>query len=320
MRDTLPTHPFLVHPLTGVPLRAVGLRRNGSPIWPVMGGSTPPVDPGAPPPAVTPPPAAPPPVQPPPPAPPASPTPPAQPAAQPPPGQTQYAPPPAQQPPPPGGPPAQPPGQGPGTGTDPGYPANTPWREMQPAEQTAYWQHQARRHEARVKEMADYDDLKARSTEYDKLVAASQTEHDRAVAEARRQGRTEAITESGSKLVDQWIRAAATGRLPDESVNALLGGLDRQQFLTTDGGVDTDKVWSYIGSIAPQPAAQQPAGAGAPGIPGQQPAGQTVPPPAAPLTSARGAPDMGQGHPGTARPTGLEAGREIARKRFATQK
>lgn len=40
----LPTHPALRHPRTGEPLRAVGLLRDGRPVWPVMGAS--PDDPG----------------------------------------------------------------------------------------------------------------------------------------------------------------------------------------------------------------------------------------------------------------------------------
>lgn len=38
---TLPVHPTARHPLTGAPLQALGVRRNGSPIWPVLGGSQP---------------------------------------------------------------------------------------------------------------------------------------------------------------------------------------------------------------------------------------------------------------------------------------
>jgi hypothetical protein len=37
----LPKHATLVHPLTGQPIEAIGVRRDGSPIWPVMGGSQP---------------------------------------------------------------------------------------------------------------------------------------------------------------------------------------------------------------------------------------------------------------------------------------
>ncbi|HVK25052.1 MAG TPA: hypothetical protein VM677_27140 [Actinokineospora sp.] len=38
-KTTLPVHATLVHPRTGTPLQAVGYRRDGRPIWPVMGAS-----------------------------------------------------------------------------------------------------------------------------------------------------------------------------------------------------------------------------------------------------------------------------------------
>lgn len=38
MRNTL-VHPWMIHPHTGKPLEAVGVRRNGRPIWPIMGAS-----------------------------------------------------------------------------------------------------------------------------------------------------------------------------------------------------------------------------------------------------------------------------------------
>lgn len=37
--DALPVHPTAVHPRTGEPLRALGRRRNGDPIWPIAGGA-----------------------------------------------------------------------------------------------------------------------------------------------------------------------------------------------------------------------------------------------------------------------------------------
>lgn len=53
MRNTtLPTHATMVHPITGQPLQAVGFRRDGRPIWPIMGASAP--IPGAQPPAAPP--------------------------------------------------------------------------------------------------------------------------------------------------------------------------------------------------------------------------------------------------------------------------
>ncbi|MFD8496331.1 hypothetical protein [Amycolatopsis sp. NPDC059657] len=73
MRNTLPEHTTKRHPITGQPLTALGYKKNGSPIWPILGGSTP---------IGTPPAGATPPAAPPTPAPPA--TPPAAPAAPPP--------------------------------------------------------------------------------------------------------------------------------------------------------------------------------------------------------------------------------------------
>lgn len=35
----LPVHPTLLHPRSGLPIIAIGYRRNGRPIWPVMGGN-----------------------------------------------------------------------------------------------------------------------------------------------------------------------------------------------------------------------------------------------------------------------------------------
>lgn len=41
----LPFHALLRHPRTGQPIQAIGRRRNGSPIWPIFGGSQPAGDP-----------------------------------------------------------------------------------------------------------------------------------------------------------------------------------------------------------------------------------------------------------------------------------
>ena len=37
MLETLPIHPYLLHPRTGEPLQALGWSRRG-PIWPIIGG------------------------------------------------------------------------------------------------------------------------------------------------------------------------------------------------------------------------------------------------------------------------------------------
>lgn len=181
--------------------------------------------------------------------------------------------------------------------------------------QAAYWKHQARKHEERNRQMADYEQLKAIKDSYDAMVTASQTEQERAVAEARRQGHTEAMAQAGSRLVEAYVRAAAATRLDDERVNALLDGMDRAKFLNSQTGeVDTDRVYSFVHALAPAAPAPVAVPVGAPE------AQQAVPAaPAQPAGTPPRGPDFGQGHPAASRPTGLEAGREIARQRFAGQ-
>lgn len=330
---TQPTHPTL-HPITNTPISPLGYRKDGREIWPVMGGDGTNPQPQQQPPAPAPQPIQ----QPPAPAPqqgqpqpqPAQPQypfqyPPQQPYQQPP-APAPYPAPPPQQPPAPA---PQPPAPAPAPAGQPnqpaqgenGFPPNTPWRDMKPDEQVAYWQFQSRKHEQRVQQMGDYEQLRAQAAEYQQHLAANQTEHQRAIADAHRQGATEALAQANSQLVDQWVRAAAAGRLHQESVDALLAGLNRAAFVT-NGAVDTDRVWSFVSSLTgapgqsvpqpPAPASAQPQQQQQPVVQ-QQPLFQPIAAPAGPT----GAPDFGQGQPPAPRPSGLEAGRLLARERFA---
>lgn len=203
------------------------------------------------------------------------------------------------------------------------YPENTALAQMTLEQQSEYWRHKARKHEDRVKQMGDYDQLRQKADEYERLVTESQTQHERAVAEARRQGHAEALAAAGGQLVDQWFRAAAVGRLPEQSVDALLAGLDRSRFMNAQGGVDTDRVYALVNSVAPQsvsaPAVVVTGTPGQPAVVAGVQQAQLVPA-AAPQPAAppRG-PDFGQGNPGAAKLSGLARGREIARARFGNE-
>lgn len=206
------------------------------------------------------------------------------------------------------------------------YPENTPVGQMTPPQVAEYWRRQARKHEARVKSMGDYDTLKATAEEHAKLVAASQTQHEREIAEARRQGQAEALTQASTQLVEQWVRAVAHQRgVAEESVNAFMPMIKPEAFLNAQGGVDAVKVHAFVNAAAPsQPAPVPVTAAGIPAaIPGQQPpvpapAPATAPAPVPVWSAPAGSPDFGQGQPGQAKATGLEAGRELARQKFGT--
>lgn len=208
------------------------------------------------------------------------------------------------------------------------YPANTALAQMTPEQQVEYWRHHARKHEDRWKAMGDYEALKAKAAQFDQLAAQNQTQHERDLAEARRQGQVEALNQNAVHLVEQWMRAAAHhyGVTDQQRVNALVAGINHMAFVNQQtGAVDADKVYQFAAAAAPQqPAATATAVPAA--NPGQQPATAPAAVPAttpAPLmvpmfTAPPGGPDLGQGQPGTSRPSGLAAGRAIAQQRFGT--
>jgi hypothetical protein len=183
-----------------------------------------------------------------------------------------------------------------GTGsTDRGYPENTPLAEMTVEQERNYWKHQSRRHENAWKARSDYDELKAKADQYDQLAAASRTEHERALDDARAQARREADEAArrqyGGLMVEAAFARASAGRMNEDQLTSLLDGLDRNRFLADDGTVDTDRVTQFIACIAP---AQQQDG-------------------------TRRAPDMGQGRRPVEQPRGVDAGRSLWAERHPTR-
>lgn len=185
---------------------------------------------------------------------------------------------------PPADPPADPPATPP---ADNGYPANTPLAEMSAEQQVAYWKAQSRKHENTAKARADYDELREKASQYDALVAASQTDQERAVAAARQEARAEAIQSVAPRLVSAEFRAAAKGVLTAEQVTTLLEDLDLSKYLTDKGEVDVERIEKKVLAFAPTDGGK-----------------------------SGGAPDLGQGRRNPATVSGREAGLAEAQKRF----
>lgn len=161
-----------------------------------------------------------------------------------------------------------------------GFPKDTPVAEMTDAQQAAYWKHQSRKHEDRVKGQADYDTVKA---ERDALKAAGLTENEKAIEAAKATARDEAKAEARAAIMPQLVtakfEALVGGRIPSERLTAILAPLDHTKFLTASGEVDTDKVQQYVNGLAPD---------------------------------GKKWPDMGQGHRGSSgKTTGVGAGRSL---------
>lgn len=89
---------------------------------------------------------------------------------------------------------------------------------------------------------------KALQTELDELKKKTMTDSERAVAEAKAEGRKEALAEANSKLLRAEIRTAAADKLADPGDAAvLLGDIDR--FLDKDGEPDSKAIASAIDAL-----------------------------------------------------------------------
>lgn len=99
---------------------------------------------------------------------------------------------------------------------------------------------------------ADYNDLKARADEADKLRKEQETASEKAVREAREQAAAEERAKNAPRLVSAEFRAAAKGVLDADTVAGLLEDLDLTKYLTDKGEVDVEKVEKRVNSLAPK--------------------------------------------------------------------
>lgn len=136
-----------------------------------------------------------------------------------------------------------------------GFPAETPLDQMTVEQREAYWKFQARKHEGTVKSRADYDDLKAKADELETLKAASATQAEKDLEEARRQGENIGA--------GRYLKAAVEGRFQaltgksDEEIATIFAHADAQSFTDDQGLIDTEKLKSYAATFGTKDAQQQ---------------------------------------------------------------
>jgi hypothetical protein len=86
---------------------------------------------------------------------------------------------------------------------------------------------------------ADYADLK-------KKAAAAMSDTERAVAEAEQRGRSAALATAGVRLAKAEFKAAAAGKVPNESVEGFLEYADLSRFVGEDGEPDLKAITGAI--------------------------------------------------------------------------
>lgn len=146
------------------------------------------------------------------------------------------------------------------TRNDKGFPDNTPLEQMTVEQREAYWKHQARKHEERVKAYNGMTpeaiaELKAKADKHDALEFELMSDKDKAVTEAKETAEQAAAAKYQPALARAEFRAALKGRVPDDQINdklaAITDPLDLSKFLTASGDVDTDKVSKFVENITP---------------------------------------------------------------------
>ena len=142
-----------------------------------------------------------------------------------------------------------------GGGSDPGFPANTPVKDMTAEQQAAYNLHQSRKWENRAKAFGDWtpEKIQAIQDENQTLKTSQQTDADRAVDAAREEGRAEVRAELNRERATNALEKALTGRAPHAS--ALLG-LDVTRFIV-NGEVDTAAVTAWVADNSDEPSGQK---------------------------------------------------------------
>lgn len=103
----------------------------------------------------------------------------------------------------------------------------------------------ARKHEDRAKANA------AAAKELEQVRAASMSDIEKAVAQAKAEGKTEGLAAAATKVVAAEFKAAAAGRLDAPALATLLDGLNLVAFVDESGEVDAEKVQSFVDGIAP---------------------------------------------------------------------
>jgi hypothetical protein len=136
--------------------------------------------------------------------------------------------------------------------SDRGFPENTPVDEMTAPQREAYWKHQSRKHEERVKAFGNLtpDALKAlqdKASKHDALERELMSDKDKATAEAREK----ALAEATPRVVRAEFKAAAKGVLSNDQLAALLEDRDLSKYVDANGDPDEDKIAKLVTAFAP---------------------------------------------------------------------
>lgn len=133
------------------------------------------------------------------------------------------------------------------------FPPDTAKADMKPEERLAYDAFQSRKHEGRSREWHEAFGGKTAAQvkeELESLRREKLSDHEKAVEDAKKTGREEAVGEYAPKAVKTALKLLL-GDMPDAEKEAEIELLDLRKFITESGDVDTDKVRRAAEKISP---------------------------------------------------------------------
>jgi hypothetical protein len=118
---------------------------------------------------------------------------------------------------------------------------------------TTDWKAEAEKFKALHKKQEERAKANAKAAqELEQLRQQTMTDTEKAVAQARNEGKAEAMSLLGAAKVESAFAIAASGRIESDSLKVLLQGLNHGAFLAEDGTVDESSVATFIDGIAPK--------------------------------------------------------------------
>lgn len=148
-------------------------------------------------------------------------------------------------------------GDGGDDGKDLGFPKDKPVAEMTVEQRAAYWEHHSKKHEARAKGLSKLtggktaEQIRAEQNELEELRRGKLSDSERAVDDAKKEARAEALREVAVERVKDKFELALAHVTDEKRRDQIIEGINLSSYLTDDGRVDADKVKSYAQIVAP---------------------------------------------------------------------
>jgi hypothetical protein len=123
-----------------------------------------------------------------------------------------------------------------------GFPLETAVADMAPLEQAAYWRFEAKKQQKK-NEGVDVEKLRADAAELATLKAASATDADKAIEQARREGE--------NLGAEKYLKDAVMGRFmaltgkKDDEAEVIFAHVDPKSFTDDKGAIDPEKLKAY---------------------------------------------------------------------------